>query len=459
MPVITALLVSYLVPPAQTGIVSVPPEVQLGERADGRADSVSLVWQSPDVDSPFSIRYRQGGKPKMAPATFRTIRVDGIAPHRVYTAVLKKLAPGKKIDYELLSGTEVRFSASVTAPKSERQAYRFAVFGDCGVAGVEQAEVAYQTYLSKPDMVVLTGDLVYGSGLVSQYPTNFFPYYTAELPSAKNGAPLFSTSLTVAAPGNHDILNRDLARSSEVLAYYYYWNQPLNGPLHTNGAKSSPTLSGPEDRQRAFLENAGAAYPCMSNYSFDYGNAHWTILDANTYVDWSDPALRKWLADDLAKGAKKTWRFVAFHQPGFHSAKNHQGEKQMRQVADLFEQAKVDVVFAGHVHNYQRSKPIQVGSKLGASREELAKDDWTVDAEFDGVTKTRPKGVIYIVTGAGGADLYNPELNGHPENWKPYQQAYNAAFSFSTVSISGRTFEMRQIDKEGKEIDRMKITK
>jgi len=459
MPLLNALLFSLLAHSPQAGIVSVPPEVQLGERADGRSDTVTLVWQSPDVDSDFRVRYRQGGKPVVAFATFKTIRVDGVAPHRVYSAVLKRLKAGAKIDYELLSGPDVRFSSSVMAPKSDRQDYQFAVFGDCGVAGVDQAKVAYQTYLSKPDMVVLTGDLVYGSGLVSQYRTNFFPYYTAELASEKNGAPLFCSSLTVAAPGNHDILNRDLAKSSEVLAYYYYWNQPLNGPIHENGAKSTPTLSGPEDRQRAFLANAGSAYPSMSNYSFDYGNAHWTILDANTYVDWSDPELRKWLAADLAKGAKKTWRFVAFHQPGFHSAKNHQGEKQMRQVADLFEQAKVDVVFAGHVHNYQRSKPIQVGSKLGASREELAKDDWAVDTEFDGVTKTRAKGVIYIVTGAGGAGLYNPELNGHPEEWKPFQATYNAAFSFSSVSIKGRTFEMRQIDKDGKEIDRLKITK
>lgn len=455
MPLLFTLLAPLVVRPPQVGVISVSPEVQLGERADGRADSVSLVWQSPDVESGFTVRYGS----KSAPVTFKTIRVDGIEPHRVYTATLSRLKAGAKIDYKVLAGGDVKYAASFTAPKSAKQSYSFAVFGDCGVAGVEQAQVAYQTYLTKPDMVILTGDLVYGSGLVSQYRTNFFPYYTAEIASPKDGAPLFDTALTVAAAGNHDILNRDLAKSSEVLAYYYYWNQPLNGPLHTNGAKSTPTLSGPEERQKAFLANAGAAYPCMSNYSYDYGNAHWTVLDANAYVDWSDPSLRKWLTDDLAKAAKKTWRFVFFHQPGFHSAKNHQGEKQMRLVADIFEQGKVDVVFNGHVHNYQRSKPIQVGTKAGASREELVKDDWAVDQEFDGVKNTRPKGVIYIVTGAGGAGLYNPELNGHPETWKPYQQTYNATFGFSSVKVSGKTFTMRQIDKDGNEIDHFKITK
>lgn len=444
---------------SQAGTLLVAPEVQLGARADGRADSLSLVWQTPDLDAPFKVRYGQGGSSKTAAPTFRTIRVEGIEPHRVYTAVLKGLKPGVRVDYKVLAGADVRYAAAVMAPKSERQPYRVAVFGDCGVAGVEQAQIAYQAHATKPDMVVLTGDLVYGSGRVSEYRKNFFPYYTSELPSPKNGAPLFATALTVAAPGNHDILNRNFERNPDLLAYFYYWNQPLNGPLHENGAKNTPTLSGPEERQKAFLANAGAAYPAMANFSYDYGNAHWTVLDANPYVDWSEPALRKWLSDDLAKGAGKTWRFVVFHHPGFHSSPNHQGEKQMRQVADLFERAKVDVVFNGHVHNYQRTKPIQVGPKAGASKEELAKDDWPVDAAFDGKTNTRPKGIVYVVTGAGGQGLYNPELNGHPELWKPFQQDYKAVFSFSDVTIDGRTLRLRQIDKDGVEIDRFTITK
>ena len=40
---------------------------------------------------------------------------------------------------------------------------------------------------------------------------------------------------------------------------------------------------------RAFTEAAGEAYPRMTNFSFDYGNAHWTVIDSNPYVDWTDP--------------------------------------------------------------------------------------------------------------------------------------------------------------------------
>ena len=50
----------------------------------------------------------------------------------------------------------------------------------------------------------------------------------------------------------------------------------------------------------------------MANYSFDYGNSHWTFLDSNVYVDWSDVYLRNWLARDLAAAKDATWKFGSF---------------------------------------------------------------------------------------------------------------------------------------------------
>lgn len=36
---------------------------------------------------------------------------------------------------------------------------------------------------------------------------------------------------------------------------------------------------------------------------------------------------------------------------------------------------------------------------------------FTLDTEFDGVKNTKPKGVIHIVSGGGGASLYRPGLD------------------------------------------------
>ena len=103
----------------------------------------------------------------------------------------------------------------------------------------------------------------------------------------------------------------------------------MNGPLTVAGAPNTPTLSGPEASQKAFLTSAGDAYPRLANFSFDYGDAHWTVLDSNSYVNWNDPALREWVRKDLEKAKNATWRFVGFHHPGFNSSEKHFEQQYM----------------------------------------------------------------------------------------------------------------------------------
>ena len=76
----------------------------------------------------------------------------------------------------------------------------------------------------------------------------------------------------------------------------------------------------------------------MGNFSFDYGNSHWTVLDANPYVDWTDSTLRDWVKADLAAARTCHLAIRAFHQPGFNSAKKHSDEENMRLLADVFEE-------------------------------------------------------------------------------------------------------------------------
>ena len=113
-------------------------------------------------------------------------------------------------------------------------------------------------------------------------------------------------------------------------------------------------MLGPEANKKAFLDAAGKAFPRMANFSFDYGNAHWTVLDANATSTGPTASSAAWVARDLAAAKGATWRFVGFHQPGFNSSKKHFDEQHMRLLAPVFEAGKVDVVFNGHVHNYQR---------------------------------------------------------------------------------------------------------
>jgi hypothetical protein len=214
-----------------------------------------------------------------------------------------------------------------------------------------------------------------------------------------------------------------------------------------------------------FLDAAKPRYPRMANFSFDYGNAHWTVIDANTYMDWSNPSLREWLAKDLAAARSATWRFVGFHQPGFNSSKEHFPEQQMRALAPLFEEGRVDIVFAGHVHNYQRSfpltfapKPQPDGSPHGPNGEVAG--DWQLDHKFGDGAAAAPRGVIYIVSGAGGAELYNPEQQNDPSSWQPFTNKFlSQEHSLSVVDIEGKTLRMKQVSDTGKELDAFRIAK
>jgi hypothetical protein len=97
----------------------------------------------------------------------------------------------------------------------------------------------------------------------------------------------------------------------------------------------------------------------MASFSFEYGDTHWMILDSNPWADWTDRQLRAWVEHDLAGAQNTDWRFLAFHHPGFHSAKTHLADHQVRLLADIFEAGRVDVGFSGHVHNDQCSLPLR----------------------------------------------------------------------------------------------------
>jgi 3',5'-cyclic AMP phosphodiesterase CpdA len=456
---------------APEGPFVVKPYLQLGPApAPGTLD---VLWHAADADAEWSVAVQstaEGPWRKAEPATARRVAAAGVEPHRAYRATLTGLEPGASFHYVVSRQGRPVFSASGRAPKSAVQAQRVVLFGDCGAGTAEQKPLAYQAWLSRPDLVVIPGDIVYEYGLISDYREKFWPVYNADEASV-SGVPFLRSTPFVAAPGNHDTETRDLERYPDALAYYLYLDQPLNGPIGSEGGPFVPPLKGPDASRRAFLEAAGPAYPRMTNFSFDYGNAHWTIVDSNTYVDWTDPALRDWVARDLAAARDATWRFVAFHHPGFNSAREHYEQQQMRLLAPVFEAGKVDVVFSGHVHNYQRSFPLRfvpdrqgtllVGGRDGKTiRGRVVNGRWMLDRAFDGRVDTTPDGVIYAITGAGGQHLYNPEQNDDPDSWQKFTDRFvSRVHSFTVADIDGKSLAIRQVASDGTELDRFSITK
>lgn len=447
------------------------PYLQIGREPS--AQSLELLWHTSDVDASWSVEQRVDAKWVKAPApTSVRVAVGKVAPHRVYQALLTGLVPNRTFSYRVLKNNKVVFTADGQAPRTADQNYRFVAFADIGAETVDQKKLAVRAYQAKPDFVVVPGDIVYERGRVEEYRTKFWPIYNSDQ-ATEGSAPMLRSVPMICAPGNHDTDTRDLDKYPDALAYFYYWRSPLNGPLATEGGPLVPNLTASADNRAAFQSAAGDAYLKMANYSFDYGNAHWVIIDSNPYVDFADKTLADWVAADLASPAaqKATWRFVMFHHPGFNSAREHFEQQHTRLMSPIFEAGKVDVVFTGHVHNYQRSYPmtfvpdrkgVLLVASMGAknARGRVVNGRWTLDKTFDGKTNTTPKGIIYLVTGAGGQDLYNPEQNDDPDSWQKFtSKFYSNVHSLTVVDMDGKTMTVKQIDVNGKELDSFKITK
>ena len=448
------------------------PYLQLGNVALGDSSArIDVVWHASPDASRWAVEYKEASDTVWKSASgphFRLVDIRSVPTHRVYDVTITSLRPGRPFDYRLLRNGVSVFTGQAVAKNSERQNYRFVVFGDCGANTASQRKVAYQSYLAKPNFIVIPGDIVYEGGRISEYGSNFFSIYESAEASPEQGAPLLTSTTMIAAPGNHDTNEERDEGAPDVLAYFLYWIQPLNGPPLKPGGPNSPA---PPDatNEFAFENGAGPAFPTMENFSFDWGNSHWLILDSNYYVNWNDPDLRKWVADDLKRANAKQWRFVAFHHPGFNSSREHFEDQWMRCLSDIFQREKVDIVFSGHVHNYQRSRPLNFQIDPADNSDNTSWKNiianpvagtFSLDTTFDGVGKTHPHGIIYVVSGAGGETLYNPEQQTEPESWQKFTSKFvSQIHSFTVVDIHGKSLALKQVSEDGSVLDQIRVTK
>jgi acid phosphatase type 7 len=382
-----------------------------------------------------------------------------------YRAELTDLPLDSKVSYRVRLGTQLVREGTFKTRASAQKPIRFVTVGDMASNKKEQWPIAYLMSQQKAEFLVALGDIVYPGGRVLQYMNHFFPCYNdVATPGPKTGAPLLASVPLYPVIGNHDADHQKFPDYPDAYSAFYWFSVPKNGP----GVGSWNLPLKDEKLGAAFRAIAGNEYPAMSHYSFDYGPAHFLVLDANSYSIKEIEKLSAWIEKDLTS-TKLPWKFVCWHQPAFHTAREHYTIQGGRLLQPLFEKCGVDVVFGGHVHNYQRSKPLKF-TPNPPKRDPRGRVNGTMvlDQTFDGVKDTTPEGIIHIVTGGGGATLYkiNPEktIEGlkkeHGANYIPFTEKFvSDQHSFSVVDVTPTTFELRQIGIDGAELDRFRITK
>lgn len=329
---------------------------------------------------------------------------------------------------------------------------------------VQKLSVPGAPKFPKPDLALNTGDNVYNNGAEGSYRDFWFPVWNNDVDSNETGAPFIRSIPFYIVAGNHDIgstgvnvnmLGNDTGAAGkfsgntdggDALAYFNNYYFPLNGPVgvdpqftlkgdpngdtsvangmffHFNGTDyNSPAAI--QAYRDSTLTDSGKGVKAQidheSNFSFDYGNAHYVFLDANPHLfngalDGSQPftgpqplftpypsVLRDWLIHDLDSSSRQ-WKFVVFHQPAFSSGNATLKNDQMRTVAKFLEDHGVNMVFNGHEHNYQRTFPIRANANVAAVPSPSGPPAVSIDTSFDGVSQTVPDGVLYVVEGAGG---------------------------------------------------------
>jgi len=153
-------------------------------------------------------------------------------------------------------------------------------------------------------------------------------------------------------------------------------------------------------------------------YSFDHKYIH--VVSLNVYQNFSEGSEQyMWLNRDL-NSTNASWVVVLTHAPPY-SGGAHGSSKKVRVLVPLLERYGVDLVFSGHDHNYQRSYPL-------------------IDNE------RAQNGILYLVTGGGGAELYEVE-----PKW--FTASYAKRHHFVKVELNRSLASIEAIDKEGRILD------
>lgn len=137
-------------------------------------------------------------------------------------------------------------------------------------------------------------------------------------------------------------------------------------------------------------------------YSFDYGNAHFAVLNTNDMYPMSQ-AQRNWLINDMS-ASDAQWKIILAHRSFYSAGKNINKPDTivMRNVLlPIIDQLDIDMVYAGHDHMYLRTNQVKGDA--------LVEGTTYVDEIYNGEKVTfavNPEGTVYTLPSTAGTKRY-----------------------------------------------------
>jgi len=286
------------------------------------------------------------------------------SPRRqVHVLRVGALVPGRRYTYRVAAGGRELARGRFRAAPDGADRFSFAVVGDYGNGSQHERDVVALMRGWRPDFVLTTGDNNYPLGLAEHMDRTIFTPYR----------PLMREAAFFPSLGNHDV--------------YLHRGAPYLEAFHLPGAERW--------------------------YRFRWGQAAFTVLDSTTSTAAST-AQGRFLRAALPLGA--CFRFAAWHHPPWSAHSEGIAPMLRRNVVPAVAAARVDVVFVGHVHSYERSVP--------------------------------QAGVTYVSVGTGGA-----EIGRVGDSSIPFARAVRGTYGALRVDVDGRGARFRFYAVRGRVLD------
>jgi hypothetical protein len=348
----------FLAPDAIADESAKPEQVILTWTGDP-AGSQTITWLTPD-NEPACVQYlsSDGFTGSFAGAQEISAGCSKFdSTNYRFTVNIAGLNPDTKYIYRV--GREGAWSEALSfTTAADTEKFEFLYMGDVQSGYAQWGDTLNSVYQASPRIkfALLGGDLTDNGD---------DEYEWGQFLDAATG--VFSLIPVMSALGNHD-----------GSMYLNFFALPENGP---------------EGFKREF-------------YSFDYGNAHFVVLDSSYNTD---ERVKQWLQEDL-QAATKEWKFVVFHVPAYPATYDYKEiDKSIRaNWIPVLEQNRVDMVFVGHQHQYMRTHPL-----------------------YQGEVQTDPAayGIVYVMGNAGS---------------KTYPGG--GEFSYIAVERTGSNYQIIQLD-------------
>ena len=237
----------------------------------------------------------------------------------MHKLVVSGLEAGKSYTYKVGDGSEWSKLGSFTTDSGDDEV-NAVVFADVQASSLANFDVGSRAVSTAYRMA---GDIDFAVNLgdfTNDSTDEEWNYYA----EAFDGLNLSATLVPVA--GNHDGLGK------------YHW---FNNMFALDTSKSVQNLNG-------------------VNYSYDYGNAHFAVLNTNDMLTVSYAQL-KWLENDMNSSSAE-WKIVLMHKTPYTLGKDGKWPDAMYlqdALTEVCDKCDVDLVLSGHDHQYLRTNPLK----------------------------------------------------------------------------------------------------